>query len=410
MINKDNVTDLILKTGLYMNKKGQDMAVTQDLVRSINQLFEDDGLQAIYLNSDENINVPDVAVIPLYSKDFGTWAMNPNDPDTCPFGYTLEIKASCFRQYTSEELAAVIIHDILQNIQSDMAKIRFIKAYDHAISLYKPEMILEAFTDISTSEVVFMIFMQICCRPFRVPVGKVDHTGTDDVMFAIGLGDAYDSYLNKIDQTWKFDQYDADADIEDRINKEIEADYRDAKTVIDACLDNDIRHYYQMIRDGVPLIKLNHLMGDANKAIGSLGFISRPRRGKYVPVNAPTKNNGDPVTTITESFINPKTEVELRFKIDQIISEMRYAESEAEREIILFKIKNLTLKMTKTKMMLDKKLEKNPSDNTTRAQMKVVLNLLDELEMLRDKCVKMEIKQKVWRVYSKVDLPEGYQF
>ena len=89
---------------------------------------------------------------------------------------------------------------------------------------------------------------------------------------------------------------------------------------------------------------------------------------------------------------------------------MRYAESEAEREIILFKIKNLTLKMTKTKMMLDKKLEKNPSDNTTRSQMKVVLNLLDELEMLRDKCVKMEIKQKVWRVYSKVDLPEGYQF
>lgn len=410
MINRDLITDLIIKMGLFMNKEGKDVSINQDLAKAINAATgENDLLDAIYVNDSNNINVPDVVVIPLYNKDFNNFAMNPNDPDTCPFGYTVEIKSSCFRNLTSEELSAVVLHDIMQNVMSDTAKIRFMKAYNHAISQHRPEQILDAFTDISTSEVVFMIFMQICCRPFRVPAVNIDHTGTDEVLKAVGLADAYDSYLNKWNHTWIANDVNADDTAEDLINKEIEKDYRDAKTVIAACMDKDIRHYYTMIRDGVPLVTLDHIMGNS-KAVSSLGFISRMHAKHRIAGPNPTDARTDTMTTITESFMNPRTEVELRFKVDQVISEMRYAESEAEREVILFKIKNLTLRMIKTKQELEKKLQKDPNNKTWRSQFNTVMNFIDELNMLREKCLKMEIKQKVWRIYSKVDLPEGYQF
>lgn len=406
MLNKDLITDMIIKTGIFMNKNGQDITATQNLAKSINALFEDNALDAIFVNKEDNINIPDVTVIPLYHQDFSNWALNPSDPETCPFGYTIEIKSSCFRTLTAEELAAVILHDIMQAVQSDTAKIRFMKAYNNAISAHNPETILNVFTDISTSEVTFMLYIQICCRPFRVPIYQEDATGTDDVLKAVGLSDAYNSYLRKFNSGW-VSSADELASIDKVINKEIEADFRDAQTIISACLDNDIRHYYNMIRTGVPLVTLDHVMG-TSKTMTSLGFISRKRNVKrhYSNIPAPTESP----TTISESYMNPKTEVELRFKVDQIISEMRYAETEAEREVILFKIKNLTLKMIKTKQDIEKKLTKDPSNKTYKSQMDSVMNFIDELNMLREKCVKMEIKQKVWRIYSKVDLPEGYQF
>ena len=406
MLNKDLITDMIIKTGIFMNKNGQDITATQNLAKAINALFEDNALDAIFVNKEENINIPDVAVIPLYHQDFSTWVLNPNDPETCPFGYTIEIKSSCFRTLSPEELAAVILHDVMQTAQSDTAKIRFMKAYNHAISAHNPEAILNVFTDISTSEVTYMLFMQICCRPFRVPILQADATGTDDVLKAVGLSDAYNSYLRKYNSGW-ISNSDELKSIDKAINQEIEADFRDAQTIINACLDNDIRHYYNMVRTGVPLVTLDHVMG-TSKTMNSLGFISRKRAVKrhFSNVPAPTETG----TTIAESYMNPRTEIELRFKVDQIISEMRYAESEAEREVILFKIKNLTLKMIKTKQDIEKKMSRDSSNKTYKSQMDSVMNFIDELNMLREKCLKMELKQKVWRIYSKVDLPEGYQF
>lgn len=413
MINRDQITDLIIKMGLFMNKEGKDITATQELARAINiATGGDDLLDGIYVNPGNNINVPDVVVIPLYNQDFSNYALNPNNTETCPFGYTIEIKADCFRYLTAEELTAIVLHDVLQNVLSDTAKIRFMKAYNAAISSYNPTQVLDIFKDISNSEVTFMIFMQICCRPFRVPIMEGDcFTGTEDVLKAVGLGDAYDSYLKKYYQTWIANDTKANDTSEDLVNQEIEADFRDAKTVIASCMDKDIRHYYAMVRNGVPLVTLEHIMGNP-KTMTSLGFISRKRniKRKYMPPASPSDANNDSMVAITESFMNPKTEVDLRFKVDQIISEMRYAESEAEREVILFKIKNLTLKMVKTKMDLEKKLQKDPSNKTYLSQMKTVLNFMDELNMLREKCLKMEIKQKVWRIYSKVDLPEGYEF
>ena len=407
LTNRDLIMDLILKTDRFITKRGQDITARRELIQILNQ-FSDNALDAIYINNTDNFNIPDVVVMPLYNTEFAAFAMNPDDPETCPFGYTIEIHERCFK-YPAEWLAAILIHDILQNVMSDTARVRFMKAYNDVISQYPTEQILNLFTDISNSEVIFMMYMEICCRPFKVPVGNgMNLTGTDDVLVALGLGDAYDSYLKKLYRTWMYNDHDADADPEDLINREIENDFRDANTVIMSCLDKDIRHYYTMIREGVPLVTLEHILGNP-KTMGSLGFISRKRNFKH-RYQKETPPIAQPMTTITESYMNPKNEVELRFKVDQIISEMRYAESEAEREVILFKIKNLTLKLTKTKLAIEKKMTKDPSNKAYSEQMRAVMNFLDELNMLREKVTKMEIKQKVWRVYSKVDLPEGYRW
>lgn len=399
MITRDMITNLIMKTDLFIAKRGQDINTRRELINAINQITGEDSLDTIYINKSNFFNVPTVVVLPLYHSDFSSFVMNPDDSETCPFGYTIEISDQCFDKLVAEELAAVMIHDILQNVQSDTAKIRFMKAYSDVIGKHNPEDILDSFSDISLSEVTYIMFMEICCRPFRVPVVGNNYTGTDDVLKTMGLGDAYDSYLEKI-LPMSID------DPEDVINKEIENDYRDVSTIIRACLDKDIRHYYNTIRTTVPLITLEHILGSHNTA-ASLGFISRKRsfKRRYDSSDNRTSN-----TVMSESFMNPKTEVEMRFNIDKIISEMRYAESEAERAAILFRIKNLTLKLVKKKIELDKKLLQDPMNQHYVSQLESISNFLDELDMLRDKVVKMEIKTKVWRVYSKQDMPEGYQY
>ena len=400
MITKDMIADLIIKTDLFMSKRGRDIETRQNLIKSINQLTGEDSLDAIYTNDVSNYKIPDVVVLPLYHTDFSVYLMNPDNIDTCPFGYTIEIHSRCFDRYTPEELTAVIIHDILQNVQSDTARIRFMKAYSDVIGDRNPEMILDAFDDLSLSEVTFMMFLQICCRPFRVPVSGPDYTGTDEFLKAYGLADAYDSYLVKA-LPMSID------DPEDRVNHEIKDDYRDVKTIIDSCLDKDIRHYYTMIREGVPLVSLEHLLSKP-KTAASLGLISRKKsiKKRYNPNSGTTVE----VAPISESFMNPKDEIELRFQIDKIISEMRYADSEAEREVMLYRIKTISLKLLKLMDKLNKKLKATPTDKNLQARIDIIIAYQNELEELRKKVVNMEVKQKVWRIFAKQDLPEGYDF
>ena len=221
------IADLIIKTNLFMSKRGRDIESRQNLIAAINALTGENSLDAIYTNDVANYQIPDVVVLPLYHSDFSVYLMNPDNVDTCPFGYTIEIHSRCFDRYTPEELTAVIVHDILQNVQSDTARIRFMKAYSDVIGDRNPEAIMDAFSELSISEVTFMMFIQICCRPFRVPVSGLDYTGTDDFLKAYGLADAYDSYLIKA--------LDMSNDTpEDRVNLEIRNDYRDVKTIIDA--------------------------------------------------------------------------------------------------------------------------------------------------------------------------------
>lgn len=396
MILKDNVRDLVLTMDVFMTKRGRDLEVQRKLIKAINAITGEDSLDAIYVNNNDQFNIPDVVVLPIYHKDFSMFLMDGDMSDVCPFGYTIEIHERVFDKLNPEELSAVIIHDILQNVQSCTAKTRFMKAYNTIVAKYKNEDILNLFDDISTSEVMFMAYCDICMRPFRVPVSGVDYVGTDEVLKAMSLGDAYDSYLQKVLPM-------SNETPEDHIKAQTKADYRTMRTIIRSCMDKDIRHYYTVIRNGVPLVTLDNIFA-GTATVSSLGFISRKREFKrrYIPM----ESYENAATALHESFINPRSEVELRFQVDKIIADMRYAESESEREVILIKIKNLVLKLTKAKLDLEKKLEKNPQDANIRSKYETVLNLLDELEMLRKKTVDMEIKEKRYGVW--VAYPTGY--
>ena len=398
MILKDNVRDLVLTMDVFMTKRGRDLEVQRKLIKAINAITGEDSLDAIYVNNKDQYNIPDVAVLPIYHKDFSMFLMDGDMSDVCPFGYTIEIHERVFDKLNPEELSAVIIHDILQNVQSCTAKTRFMKAYNTIVAKYKNEDILNLFDDISTSEVMFMAYCDICMRPFRVPVSGVDYVGTDEVLKAMSLGDAYDSYLQKVLPM-------SNETPEDHIKAQTKADYRTMRTIIRSCMDKDIRHYYTVIRNGVPLVTLDNIFA-GTATVSSLGFISRKREFKrrYIPM----ESHEYVATALHESFINPRSEVELRFQVDKIIADMRYAESESEREVILIKIKNLVLKLTKAKLDLEKKLEKNPQDANIRSKYETVMNLLDELEMLRQKTVNMEIKEKRYGVW--VAYPAGYSY
>lgn len=401
MILNDCVRELITTMDVFMTKKGHDSEVSKQIVNLINEMNGEDSLDKIYVNEVDNFNIPDVVVLPLYNRNFNTFLLT-DQYQTCPFGYTVEIHSRCFTRYTAEELVAVIIHDILQNIQSCSAKTRFMKAYNYVMNKYTMEHILDVFDGISSSEVGFMGFIDICCRPFRVPVMTHDYVGTDEVLKNMNLGDAYDSYLDKLmDGTRNFINMDSSNNSpEARIETEVKRDFQTMKTIFMSVMDKDIRHYYQMIKDGVPLLSLEYLTARSS-ASDALGFADRRKsfRRRYDVAKGE-------LSTITESFINPKNEIELRFQVDKVIADMRYAETEAEREVILIKIKNLSIKLAKQKMDLEKKYKKNPADQTTKAKLEYIQNFLDELEMLREKAVTSPITRRRYGLW--IQYPDGY--
>ena len=327
MILKDVVREAITTMDVFMTKKGHDSEIAKQLINLINQMNGEDSLDKIYVNEQDNFNIPDVVVLPLYNRNFNSFLLT-DQYQTCPFGYTVEIHSRCFTSYTAEELVAVIIHDILQNIQSCSAKTRFMKAYNYILNKYSMEHVLEVFDNISSSEVAFMGFIDICCRPFRVPVMAHDYVGTDEVLKNMGLGDAYDSYLDKaMNGMNHFINMDSSNNSpEARIETEVKRDFQTLKTIFQSCMDKDIRHYYQMIKDGIPLVSLDYLT-TRSSATAALGFADRRKMFKRRFDGTRPEN-----TSITESFINPKNEIELRFQVDKIIADMRYAETEAERE------------------------------------------------------------------------------
>lgn len=403
MILHDTIVDLVTNVEVFMTKKGHDSDISRKIIDLINELNGEDSLDKIYVNENDNFNIPDVVVLPLYNRNFNSFLLT-DQYETCPFGYTIEIHARCFREYTAEELTAVIIHDILQNIQSCSAKTRFMKAYNHVMNKYTMEHVLEVFDTISSSEVAFMGFIDICCRPFRVPVMAHDYIGTDEVLKNMGLGDAYDSYLDKaMNGSRKFvNMDDSNSSPEARMETEIKRDFTTMHTIFQSCMDKDIRHYYQMIRNGIPLISIDYLMTRPS-ASAALGFADK--RKTFRRRMAATSTNE--TTALTESFINPKNEIELRFQVDKIIADMRYAETEAEREVILIKIKNLALKLTKQKLKIEQQYKKNPTDVAMRNKLEYLQNYLDELDMLREKTLSMNIKKKQYGVW--IQYPVGYE-
>lgn len=404
MVLKDKILDIITTIEVFMTKQGHDPETSRKLIRLFNEVNGEDSLDKIYVNELDNFNIPDVVVLPLYNRNFNTFLLG-DEYQTCPFGYTIEIHARCFKRYSAEELVAVILHDMLQNIQSCTAKTRFMKAYNYIMNKFDMSQVLDTFDNISSSEVCFMGFIDICCRPFRVPVMTHDYVGCDDVLKNVGLGDAYDAYLEKIFDGMNhwINMDDSNNSPEARIESQVRMDYVTMKTIFRSCMDKDIRHYYQMIRNGIPLMSMDYLMtkSSANTALGFTDV-----RKTFKRRLAPTNNRSE-IAVMTESFINPKNEIEIRFQVDKIIADMRYAETEAEREVILIKIKNLSIKLAKQKAKLEKDYKKDPSNVTVRNKLEYIQNILDELDMLREKAVTMTLSNKRYGLW--VQYPKGYE-
>lgn len=395
MITRENVANLLLIMNRFMIKKGADADSRRELITAINDLTGEESLDSIYINTTDNVMLPDVAVLHLYHRDFARHILDPDDPNTCPFGYTIEIHQRCFEKYTEEELMSVILHDILQNVQSDTAKIRFLKAWTAVMEKRDPNVILGMFDHVDKSEITYMAFTAICLRPFRVPVEETDYVAADEALKVAGLADAYDSYLDKVLPI-------ANGTVEDVMSKELNNDVRDIKAIVNACLDRSIQHYYYTIRCQVPLISLERVLVKRGLT-ESVDFVSR--RKTFTPYHIVPESDSNRI--ISESFANPKDDYEVRFQIDKIINSIRYAESESERDVILYKIKELSLKLVAKERKLGKVSDTN---SFKQKQLDNIHAYLAELDKLRDQVVHMEIKKKRWSVYIKDQLPEGYNF
>ena len=182
----------ILRLDAFMLKQGQDMGLRKDVIDGINQFTGENSLSTIYINTADSTQVPYVFVMPKYNKDFNKFIMNADLDYHMPWGYTLELSRMAFTKFTSEELMALILHAITQNVMSSSAKIRFLNAYSTALGEFRDDTILDAFEDLSHSEVCYIAFSDICMRPIRVPVENQDTLGTDEVLRTAGLADAFD--------------------------------------------------------------------------------------------------------------------------------------------------------------------------------------------------------------------------
>lgn len=393
MITREAVSSYLMALSKFSLKHGADLSARKELMAAIDRLTDDPLLYAIYVNDEDDIRVPDVAVLHVYNKGFAGWLLNADTDCLCPFGYTIEISMRCFDKFTDEELGAVILHDVLQNIMSDTTKIRFYKAYTAVMSTFNNAKVLDTFDNINLDETLYIGFLEMCLRPFKAPVSnEFNFVAVDDTLKVMGLADAYNSYLDKTMPM-------SNLTVEEAMEQQCDFDIRDMRVVMKSCVDQDIRHYFNVIRMANPLISIEQIMGSKHGQM-ALGFICRDKQVKWKTCK-PEKD------MLTESYNTPRSDYDIRFQIDKIRNSARYAETESERDVILYKIKSLSLKIMKIQQKLEKQADKGSSDGYYQRMM-FLNECLKELEELRESVMSMEIKEKRWGIYVKGDMPEGY--
>lgn len=79
-----------------------------------------------------------------------------------------------------------------------------------------------------------------------------------------------------------------------------------------------------------------------------------------------------------------------------------------ERAALLFRTRTLSMKVLKTKEKVTKKLEKAPGDKNLLHKIEYLDAALDQLDMMREKIVKTDIKAH--KVGLVVKYPTGYNY
>lgn len=396
----------ILKLDTFMIKNGQDIGLRKDIIDGLNEYTGENSLSTIYINSSESALVPYVFVMPKYNKDFNKYVMNAEVDYHMPWGYTLELSTMAFKKFTAEELMALIIHAISQNVMSSSAKIRFLNSYSRALGEYRDNTILDAFEDLSHSEVCYIGYIDICSRPIRVKIENRDTLGTDEVLKTSGLADAFDSAASKIDGI-------TDNTSEQIIRKEIEQDYKTMQVIFQSVFNNDIRHYFEFIKNAIPLITIKNVTSSKKNTI-ALGFA-----GDFISdSSAPMQPIGEATIEYTpqladmsllESLSNPKNEEELRYQLDKVGVSIDYISTEDEKVSILYRIKVLKLRIMRTKLEIERKVrQKKLSTDEANYKLGYLEEFNEILEVYRKRTIEKKLNPRhvgLWAVY-----PEGYQY
>lgn len=385
------IVKLMLAMERFHSKKGKDLDAKVGLIREFNTFTKSNTLQAIYINTEDNALIPDVYVLPSYYVGIGNYLISLDCELLNGGKYTIEISERCFSKYTSEELTSIILYHIIQNVLSNTAKSRFLTAYTCTIDKYNDRNIMNVFANTAYDEIAYLIFMDICARPLHAPKTPNEETPTvlissDDILRAYNIYDIYYDAINRESES-------AGNLLEDCLKRELDKDSTTAKIVIEMCIAGEIVKYYNEIKANLKMISINNIKNFKNcaAAIGSSAY------------------NLENHKVVNESFINPTNDTELQFKIDKIVTSMKYAENEDERASLLFKIKTLRLKLLKLKNNYNKQ---NTQDTKERAEIKSKLEIIDgylyTLDKLRLEVVNMEIVPKKYGVFIKY--PEGYDY
>ena len=396
----------ILKLDTFMIKNGQDMGLRKDIIEGINEYTGENSLSTIYINSSDSTLVPYVFVMPKYNKDFNKYVMNAEIDYHMPWGYTLELSTMAFKKFTAEELMALIIHAITQNVMSSSAKIRFLNAYSRALSEYRDSTILDAFEDLSHSEVCYIAYIDICSRPIKVKIENRDTLGTDEVLKTAGLDDAFDSAAAKIDGL-------TDNTSEQVVHKEIEQDYKTIQLIFQSVFNNDIRHYFEFVKNAIPLITLKNVISSKKNsiALGFAGDFISDARAPIHPLGEATIEYTPQLAdmTLLESLSNPKNEEELRYQLDKVGVSIDYISTEDEKVSILYRIKVLKLRIMRTKLEIERKVrQKKLTADEANYKLGYLEEFNDILEVYRKRTIEKKLKPRqvgLWAVY-----PEGYQY
>lgn len=413
MTKTDILKRTILKLDTFMIKRGNDMSLRRDIIEGINEYTGENSLKMIYVNAEQSTQVPYVFVMPKYYPDFNRFALNIDLNYHISWDYTLEISDLAFRTFSSEELMALILHAISQNVMSSMARSRFINAYGRALAEYRDDTVIKAFDDLSHSEVCYIAFSDICMRPIRVHVGNDDRLGTDEILKTAGLDDAFDSACRKIDGL-------NDNTPDQIIHRELENDYRTLYVVFQSVMNNDIRHYFEVIKNGIPLITLNNVLAE-KKSGAVFGAVAvdnnlQYNRGDYrvhhdnqIVECAIDTNPQIADMSLLESLSNPKNEEELRYQLDKVGVSIDYISTEDEKVSILYRIKVLRLRIMKTKLEIERKLQRKKITPDEAAYKMSYLDKFSEvLEVYRRRAIDVKLKPRQIGLFTVY--PEGYQY
>lgn len=393
---------------LALSKKPNDIEIMNDIKNIINSMFNYSSdtpsvtLKTILVNPSEFDTMRDVNVIPDYFNTFDDFLLTGNIPKK-GMTYTLEIKKSALTRVAPETLTAIIIHDILHNVMSDCARSRFMNAYNNALDTFVSKDLLYIYSNTIRSEVMFMMFLDICLRPFELTTVGYDYIGCDEVLVSLDLGEIYDKYIKSKYSS----EYVPDKQPE-RIVVETKNDSNVVRRMMQACKNGDIRQVVLDYQRFSPLLFVKYSLDRASSGKFNIGGKDFQSCGLY---DFSTNSNTDVLHNpmLENAAVSMKKQVNIRFEIDKIIVAAKYIDTEAQRAAVLYDIRCLQLKLVNMRQDIEKKILRERGDTRLlKSDLELVNSYFDELDKIRNEIANTPQRQVHYGVFVKY--PAGYDF